>query len=329
VETADLTIIGAGPAGLYGAFYGALRGLRVRLFEALPFAGGQIAALYPEKTILDVGGLPLIRGADLVARLTEQAAFGQPDIHFAEQVRQLRRAEDGFALETTLGRYRTRAVLVATGVGSFAPKPLGTEAVDRWTGRGVRHALGEPRAFAGRECVVVGGGDSALDWALELADAGARVTLVHRRDHFRGAEASVARAEASGVRILRSCALEALLGGDRPQRAVVRDLRSGLAEEIPCAEVILALGFAADLSLLRAWELPLDGRGVIVAPDSMAVAPGIYAAGDVTAYPGKLKLIATAFAEAALAVSACKQALDPAARLQAGHSSELGRAERG
>ena len=324
MDTADLTIIGAGPAGLYAAFYAALRSLRVRLFEALPFAGGQIAALYPEKTILDVGGHPNVRGADLVARLEEQAAFGKPELRFGEQVRRLERVGDGFELETASGRSRTRAVLVATGVGSFAPRPLGTPAVDDWTGRGVRHALGDPRGFAGRDCLVVGGGDSALDWSLELAAAGARVTLVHRRDHFRGAEASVARAEEAGVRIRRSCVLEALLGPDRPRSAVLRDLRTGVAEEVPCAEVVLALGFAADLSLLRAWGLPLDGRGVLVAPDSMAVSRGIYAAGDVAAYPGKLKLIATAFAEAALAVSACKQALDPAARLQAGHSSDLG-----
>ena len=215
-------------------------------------------------------------------------------------------------------------MLLSTGVGRFAPRALGTAAVDCWTSRGLEHTVADPAKFTGKDCVVVGGGDSALDWAAELREAGAHVTLIHRRDQFRATESFVVRAQGAGVRIRRLGVLEALRSADRPERAVVRDLRTDALEELPCTDVVLALGFAADLSLLRDWGLPLDGRGVVVTPNTMAVAPGIYAAGDVAAYPGKLKLIATAFAEAALAVSACKLALEPSARLQAGHSSELG-----
>ena len=329
-DLVDLTIVGAGPAGLYAAFYAGLRALRVRVLEALPFAGGQVAALYPEKAIFDVGGFPRVQGAELVARLEEQARSARPEMHLQERVLRLERGGDGFTLTTAQNAYRSRAVLLTTGVGSFAPKPLGTPAVDAWAGRGVRHTVRQAAEFADRDCLVVGGGDAALDWAWEMAEAGARVTLLHRRDQFRAAEASLTRAQAAGVRIRRSTVLEALHGdGDepgepRPRRATVRELRTGAVEEVPCSAVVLALGFAADLTQLRDWGLPLDGRGLIVTPDTMAVAPGIYAAGDAAAYPGKLKLIATAFAEAALAVSACKQALDPAARLQAGHSSDRG-----
>lgn len=322
----DLAIVGGGPAGLYAAFYAGLRALRVQLFEALPFVGGQVAALYPEKSIFDVGGLPRVRGAELVARLEEQARAASPDLHLGEQVVGLRREGEGLVLTTAHGEYAARAVLLTTGVGRFTPRPLGNPAVDAWVGTGVYHTVRDAARFAGVDCLVVGGGDSALDWAAELAEAGARVRVVHRREHFRGAERSLRRAEASGVRIFRSCVLEAIQGSTRPELAVIRQVQTGSTETVACAAVVLALGFVADLSLLRTWGLPLEGRGLVVTPDTMGVAPRIYAAGDVVTYPGKLKLIATAFAEAALAVSACKQALDPEAHLQAGHSSEMAEA---
>lgn len=319
----DLAIVGGGPAGLYAAFYAGLRDLSVRLFEALPFVGGQVAALYPEKRIFDIGGFPDVRGADLVTQLERQAVRYQPDLRLGEAVVGLERTDAGFLLRTAAGSYPARAVLLTVGVGTFTPKTLGQPAVDRWAGHGVQYTVGSALEFAGRDCLVVGGGDSALDWAAELAEAGARVTLVHRREQFRGLEGGLHRAEAAGVRVLRPFTLEALEGAEGPERAVVRDVRSGETQTLPCQAAVLALGFAADLSPLRAWGVPLEGRGIVVSPDSMALAPGMYAAGDAAAYPGKLKLIATAFAEAALAVSACKQALDPGARLQAGHSSDL------
>lgn len=327
-DLTDLAIIGGGPAGLYAAFYAGLRAMRVRLFEALPFLGGQVAALYPEKRIFDVGGFPDVRGDELVARLELQARRGSPEVHLEEAVTDLQRLPQGFAVTTARGRYRARMVLLCVGVGRFAPRPLGQPAVDRWRGQGVWHTVPHAAEFAHQDCVVVGGGDSALDWASELAEAGARVTLVHRREQFRAVEAAVTRALAAEVRILRSSVLESLEGEGQPEMAHVRDVRSGAVHTFPCSTVILALGFSADLSLLRTWGLPLDGRGILVAPDTLAVAPGIYAAGDAASYHGKLKLIATAFAEAALAVSACKQALDPGAHLQAGHSSDLGAAAR-
>ena len=320
--TRDLAIIGGGPGGLYAAFYAGLRGMSVCLFDALPFLGGQVAALYPEKTIFDVGGFPRIGGAELVARLEEQALQAGPDLHLGEEVTDLERDTAGVRLTTARGEYRARAVLLTTGVGRFTPRPLGVSAVDRWEGSGVTHTVRQAERFGGQPCLVVGGGDSALDWAAELAEAGAHVTVVHRRDQFRAVEASVRRAESAGVTLRRSYALEAIRGGERPESAVLRDLKTGACQEVACAAVVLALGYTADLSALRRWGLPLDGRGLMVTPDTMAVAPGVYAAGDVASYPGKLKLIATAFAEAALAVSACKQGLDPESRFQAGHSSD-------
>ncbi len=320
--TRDLALIGGGPGGLYAAFYAGLRGMSVSLFEALPFLGGQVAALYPEKAIFDIGGFPRIGGAELVARLEEQALQADPDLHLGEEVTGLERDAAGVRLTTARGEYRARAVLLTTGVGRFTPRPLGVPAVDGWHGSGVTHTLRQAERFGGQPCLVVGGGDSALDWAAELAEAGARVTVVHRRDQFRAVEASLRRAEACGVTLRRSCTLETIRGVQGPESVVLRDLRSGAREELACAAVVLALGYTADLSALRSWGLPLDGRGVLVTPDTMAVAPGVYAAGDIASYPGKLKLIATAFAEAALAVSACKQGLDPASRFQAGHSSD-------
>lgn len=319
----DIAIVGGGPAGLFAAFYAGLRALSVRLFEALPFLGGQIAALYPEKHIFDVGGFPEVRGADLVAALERQARTADPDIRLGEAVQGLVRETGGFRLTTARGVYRARIVLLAVGVGRFQPRTMGVDAVDRWAGRGLVHTVGDPARYAGAPVVVVGGGDSALDWAAELAEAGAHVTLLHRRDRFRGVEAAQARAERAGVTLRRPAVLEAIEGDARPERAVIRALPDGARERIPCATVVLALGFAADLSLMGEWGLPLEGRGLGVAPERMAVAPGIFAIGDAAVYAGKLKLIATAFAEAALAVSACATHLDTTARLQAGHSTAL------
>lgn len=321
--SSDVAIIGAGPAGLFAAFYAGLRSLQTRVFEALPFVGGQVAALYPEKTILDVGGFPAIRGAELVAALERQSQLGGPAIHLDEAVTGLRRTDTGFVLSTAKGEYTARAVIVAVGVGRFSPRPAGVQDVDRWEGRGLLRTVHDLGSYRGARVLVVGGGDSALDWAAELADVGAEVTLVHRREEFRGLESSLTRAEQAGVRIRRSTVVDALVGDRRPERALLRHISSGWSEEVHCDAVVLALGFVADLSLVRTWGLPLDGRGIVVAPDTMATAPGVFAIGDAVTYPGKLKLIATAFAEAALAVSAAATSLDPRARLQVGHSTAI------
>ena len=324
-DQTDVAVVGAGPGGLFAAFYAGLRGMSVRLLEALPFPGGQVAALYPEKRIFDVGGFPAIRGAELVTRMEQQARQAHPAMHLQEAVTGLRREGAGFVLTTSADRaYRSRAVVLAVGIGRFRPRPFGVEAVDRWSGRGLTHTVTDAGRFAGQSVLVVGGGDSALDWAAELAEAGAAVTIVHRRAEFRAVESAVARAESLGVRLRRAAVVDAILGdARRPHMALVRSLQTGEKDEVPCTAVVLALGFEADLSFLRAWGIPLEGRSVVVSPDSMRVAEGIYAVGDAVAYPGKLRLIASAFAEAALAISACKQALDPGARLQAGHSSDL------
>jgi thioredoxin reductase (NADPH) len=324
-EPTDVAVIGGGPAGLFATFYAGLRGLRVALFEALPFVGGQVAALYPEKRIFDVGGFPAIRGAELVARLEEQAARAQPAWHLGEAVVGLERRGRGFVLRTAHGGcHPARAVVLTVGIGRFRPRALGVQGVDQWLGRGLSHTLRDARGLAGRPVLVVGGGDSALDWALELAEAGARVSVVHRRAQFRAVEAAVARALALGVQLRTVSVVDAVLGDSAgPHLALVRHLETGEISEVPCSQVVLALGFEADLSFLEPWGIPLEGRGIVVSPDSMRVDAGIYAAGDAVVYRGKLKLIATAFAEAALAVSACKQSLEPGARLQAGHSSDL------
>lgn len=322
---ADLAIVGAGPAGLYAATCAGFRGLTTVVLDSLEEVGGQLAALYPEKPILDVAGFPSIPARDLVERCRVQADAFAPTYLLGHRVETLDAAPDGgFLLGTAPGTtVAARAVLITGGVGTFTPKPLpGTE---DWVGRGVVHFVRELETMRDRDVVVVGGGDSAVDWALTLEGVARSVVLVHRRTAFRAHEASVAALRASGVRILVPAEVERLEGGADVERAVIRDTATGERTTVPADAVVAALGFTADLGPLRRWGLETDGRALVVDSRMATSRPGVYAAGDVATYPGMVPLISVAFGEAAIAVNNAATWLDPAARLSPGHSTERDR----
>jgi thioredoxin reductase (NADPH) len=319
----DVAVIGAGPAGLFAAYYAGFRGLSVAVVDALPEPGGQVTAMYPEKLIFDVAGFPAVLGRDLVAALVEQAAQWQPRYLLGRQARELS-ALDGGLLVTLAGdtEVRAGAVLVTAGLGEFRPRPL--PAADGWPGGGVVHFVPVPEAHRGEDVVVVGGGDSALDWALALRPFATSVTLVHRRAVFRAHRASVRRAREVGVPIVTDAEVVELRGEGHRLREVELALHGGDRKVLPAQTVVAALGFTADLGPIESWGLELSRRTIRVDTTMRTARERVYAAGDVASYPGKVRLIATGFGEAATAVNNIAVALDPQAHLFPGHSSDAG-----
>jgi len=322
----DLAIIGAGPTGLYAAYYAGFRGLSTVIIDSLTEPGGQISALYPEKPIYDVAGFPVVVGKDLVARCVAQAATYDPTYLLGHRAEQLERIDpkderSGFRVATHHGVIvEARAVLIAGGIGTFTPRPL--PGSTEWLDRGLVHFVRELDDLREHRVLIVGGGDSAVDWALALEDIAGHVVLIHRRERFRAHAASVDRLLASRVEVLVHHEVRRIEGEERVGRAVIFDNRTDEEAVLAVDTVIAALGFTADLGPLRSWDIEHDGRRVRIDTRCATSMPGVFAAGDVADYPGKLPLIATGFGEAATAVNNAAVWLDPDARLLSGHSSD-------
>lgn len=327
-EHRDLTIVGGGPTGLFAAFYAGMRGVSTRIVDSAPELGGQLTALYPEKYIYDVGGIPRILARDLAHQLIEQAMQFRPDVVLDEEIVELERAGRGFRLVGRRGRYPTATVVVAAGKGSLTPRPLEAPGYRELLNRGVYHAVRDAEAMRGKRILIVGGGDSAVDWALALKAQAAQLTLVHRRDVFRAHERSVElllAAQAAGeVEILTFHEVKEIHGNSRVERVTIRDNRVEGSERTLEVDVVLAmLGFKPDLGPIEGWGLEMDGGRIRVKTTMETSIPGVFAAGDGVGYEGKLDLIATGFGEAAIAVNHAVHYLDPKTRVTPGHSSHL------
>jgi thioredoxin reductase len=317
----DLVIIGAGPTGLFAAYYAGFRGLSMAVVDSLPEPGGQVTAMYPEKMIYDVGGFAEVRGRDLVDGLVQQAAPFKPKYLLGRKAEKLETVGDQVELTLDGGEtLKARAVLVTAGIGEFTPRPL--PAGDGWLGRGMVHFVPSLQVHAGQHVVVVGGGDSAFDWILALHPVAASVTLVHRRAKFRAAESIVRQARELGTRIITDAEVTRFVEApDGTLEAVDLSIKGAGDERLPANAVVAALGFTADLGPIESWGLEIDHRAIAVDSTMATARERVYAAGDVAAYPGKVKLIATGFGEAATAVNNIAVALDPDAHLFPGHSS--------
>ncbi|NKQ56606.1 NAD(P)/FAD-dependent oxidoreductase [Amycolatopsis sp. K13G38] len=317
----DVVIVGAGPTGLFAAYYAGFRGLSTAVVDSLPEAGGQVTAMYPEKMIYDVGGFPAVRGRDLIKGLVEQAAPWNPTYLLGRKAEALAQAESG--LEVTLDGgdvVRTGAVLITAGIGEFTPRPL--PAGDGWLGRGMVHFVPSLAAHADQDVIVVGGGDSAFDWVLALHPIAASVTLVHRRAKFRAADSIVREVRDLGVRMITDAEVTELRGNGELESVLI-EAKDSAPVELPAQTVVAALGFTADLGPIENWGLEIDHRAINVDSRMATARERVYAAGDVAAYPGKVKLIATGFGEAATAINNIAVALDPDAHLFPGHSSNV------
>ncbi len=324
----DVTIIGSGPAGLYGAFYAGMRGMKTKILDALPELGGQLVTLYPEKWVFDVGGFPKILAKDLAKNLVDQAMTFKPTVCLGEKVLSVTKhpGSDGdvFQLATDNGSVHfTRTIVLTAGIGAFKPKKLSRPGIDEFEGKGIYYFVSEKKAFKDKEILIVGGGDSAVDWCLNLMDTARKITLVHRSDQFRAHEESVKELMESDIEILTFHELRSVAGNHAVERAVIYDNRTGDETELRVDGVILNLGFHADLGPIKEWGLELDKGGIKVNYRMETNMNGIFAAGDVASHPGKLKLISTGFGEVVTAVNFAKNLIDPSAKVYPGHSTDL------
>jgi thioredoxin reductase (NADPH) len=330
-EIRDITIIGAGPVGLSAAFWAGMREASVRIVEALPEIGGQLTALYPEKWIFDVIGHRRILARELVEELRGQALdqFDVP-VHLGTTAHEISFAADHVTLETSAGPLRSRTVIVAGGHGAFEPRRLPVSDVDMapWEGRGAHYVVGDKQELAGKRVVVVGGGDSALDWVMNLVDVAASVTLVHRREGFRAHEATVSEVmravDAGRVSLRAPCVIRAVVGDERVAGIELHHLGDGSVSALSCDAVLLQLGFVTRLGPLKEWGFELDGGGIVVDRLMKTNLDRVWACGDVATFPGKLKLIATGFGEAAIAVSQAVHLIRPDMRIQPAYSTNSG-----
>ena len=326
-EPRDITIIGGGPIGLFAACYAGLRGASCRIIDSLPELGGQLAALYPEKYVYDVGGFPRILARDLARNLVAQGLQFGADVHLEEQVSELIANDGGYIVTTDRARYPTRAVLIAGGKGAFAPRVLECPGYDRLLNRGVHYHVKDPGTYEGKRLLVVGGGDSAVDWVLNLKDRATRLILIHRREGFRAHAESQRQlrdaVRAGAIELLTHREVREIHGEESVTGVTIFDNRTGEDTKFDVDAILALIGFKPDLGPIAQWGLQLARNAIKVDALMQTNLPNVFAAGDIATYEGKLELIATGFSEAAMAVNHAVQAINPSARYNPGHSTNL------
>jgi thioredoxin reductase len=323
VHETDLLIIGGGPVGLFAAYYAGFRGLSVAVVDSLPELGGQITAMYPEKEILDVAGFPTIKGKDLVTGLIAQAASADPTYLLGRTAATLVTDEDEGTVHVGLddgSEVCAKAVIITAGIGKFTPRPL--PAAAEWAGPEVAFFVPSFEGYAGKDVVIVGGGDSAFDWAVALEPIARSVSLVHRRDAFRAHPATVEKVMAGSTEVITNSNVVKLLGSEHLEAVEVENVKDKTTRTLPCQAVVAALGFVADLGPIQGWGFEVDKRHIVVDSTTGTNVHRVFAAGDVVEYPGKVRLIAVGFGEAATAVNNAAVSVNPDAHLFPGHSSE-------
>ena len=327
----DVAIIGAGPVGLFAVFQCGMLGLSCHVVDALDMPGGQCAALYPEKPIYDIPGYPVIEAQALIERLAQQAAPFAPLYHLGHRVEKLeRRDAGGFHLETAAGAaIAAGAVIIAAGVGAFGPNRPPLDGIESFEGSGVFYLVKRREDFRGLRIVIAGGGDSAVDWALSLAEIAARVMLVHRREKFRAAPESLARLKglvgAGKIELVAPYQLHALAGENGRLDAVIVADPDGGTRRLDADRLLPFFGLSMNLGPIATWGLALDQHHIDIDPASGATsAPGIFAIGDIAHYRAKLKLILTGFAEAAQAARAIFALVRPGEALHFQYSTTTG-----
>jgi len=327
----DVAIIGAGPVGLFAVFECGMLKMKCHVVDVLDVQGGQCAALYPEKPIYDIPGQPRIEAAELIDRLVAQAAPFDPVYHLCQRVETLARQPDGrWLVGTSAGtQIDAAAVIVAAGVGAFGPNRPPLAGIEAYENSSVFYMVTRKEALRGKRVVVAGGGDSALDWSILLADIAAKVMVVHRRDKFRGAPDSVAKlhalAEAGTIELVTPYQLHGLEGAGGQLSAVTVATLDGEVRRLDADVLLPFFGLSMNLGPIADWGLALDKHHIAIDQATAATsAPGIFAVGDIATYPHKLKLILTGFAEAASAAHAIHPLAHPGEVLHFEYSTTSG-----
>lgn len=320
----DITIIGGGPVGLFTAFYGGMRQASVKIIESLPQLGGQLSALYPEKYIYDIAGFPKVRAQELVDQLLEQMNQFETTICLKQSVESIVRIRDGvFAITTNKETHYAKAVIITAGNGAFQPRKLKMDGEEKFENVNLHYFVKDLNQFTGKKAVVFGGGDSAVDWALMLEPIAEKVTLIHRREKFRAHEHSVEQLKRSKVEVLTPYMPTQLVGNQKIDKVIVKETKSGELLEIEVDDVLVNYGFVSMLGPIKDWGLEIESNSIVVNSRMETNIEGIYAAGDICTYEGKVKLIASGFGEAPTAVSNAKVYIDPSANVQPLHSTSI------
>lgn len=324
MNTVDVTIVGGGPCGLFASFYAGLRGMSVRIIDSLPELGGQLTALYPEKYVYDMPGFPKVLAKDLAREMIAQGTQFDPELVLEETAQSIEKTDGGYVIRTAKGlELPTRTVIISAGAGAFQPTKIGVEREDEYAGKGIYYGVKDKSAFAGKRVAIVGGGDSAFDWALNLEDVAGPMSLIHRRDVFKAHEDSVEKVKASRVEMKLWHTVKGLHGEGGLSGITLENVQTKECHLHECDAVIVNIGFKSSLGPIKDWGLEIEKNQIKVNDRYETNLPGVFAVGDVCAFPGKLKLIATGVGEAATAVCFAKTYLDPSAKLFPGHSSDM------
>ena len=326
VHVTDVVIVGAGPVGIFGVFECGMLKMKCHVVDTLDAIGGQCTALYPEKPIYDIPGFPRVDAGELVQRLTDQAAPFEPIYHLGQTVTELRDLDDGtFAVMLSGGACLVaKAVIIAGGGGTLGPNTPPLPGIAGYEGRHVLYRVSRMEELRGRRVVVAGGGDSAVDWALTLEPIARQVTVIHR-SKFRAHERSIQELEQSRAKLYYPFyEVREVRGDEHLEEVHFHHARNGETHRVPAQELIIAIGFSGRLGPLKEWGFQIERNMIVVDPLTMETGmPGVFGAGDIVTHPAKFKLIATGAAEAVIAVNHAVTYIDPKARLDAGHSTNI------
>lgn len=324
-EVFDITIIGGGPVGMFAAFYGGMRNAKVKIIESLPQLGGQLSMLYPEKKIYDIAALPVVTGQELIDNLSEQIARFDPTICLEEEVIDVIKSDDGlFKLTTAKDVHYSKAIIITAGNGAFQPRRLELDQADEYEGNTLHYYVNNIEQFKDRTVAICGGGDSAVDWALALEPIAKKVYLIHRRNKFRALEHSVSLLEQSAVEMITPY-IPVAIKGHHPQIESVqlKEVRGESEKELEIDDFLINYGFTSSIGPMKNWGFDVNRNEIPVNTKMETTVPGIYAAGDICTYDGKIKLIATGFGEAPTAINNAMSYINPDERVQPMHSTSL------
>ncbi|MBZ2406768.1 NAD(P)/FAD-dependent oxidoreductase [Liquorilactobacillus hordei] len=318
----DITIIGGGPIGIFAATYARMRQAKIQLIESLDQLGGQVSALFPAKKLYDIPGFSVIKGDQLISNLLDQNNQFKPDIFFNETVQNITKTDLGFSVTTTKKKTYSRTIIIATGVGAFQPRRLAVENAEKYENKQLRYFVKDLQEFRGKDVVIAGGGDSAVDWALEIQTIAKSVSIIHRRDKFRALESSIEHLRKSNTNFETPYLISALDSADDKIKITIKKVKTDEKKELLADFLLVNYGFVSNNKTLKSWNIETDHNLIKVKTDMETSIPGIYAIGDTIEYPGRVNLIATGFGEAPIAVNSAMNKIHPDIR-QAAHSTQL------